>query len=107
MEVQKVVVNNQEYYLVDGKQIPKQFKWYVVLKALQEKYNMVYYWRINGKEIVSETLNQFSMDEENGIAPLMPSKVEVYEGNSLKAVIHNVKSLDPEVEESLSFFELI
>ncbi len=126
MEIPKTVVGGKEYYLYENMYIPLEFKWYIVLKELIKRgFKLKLYYDRIGNDVRGQP-DKFSMDPENGIAPMLPLKVEVFKESvslvqdglssifGLKvertdrqiAEINNLRGLDPEPMESLSLILL-
>jgi len=70
------VGKDDKYYYYEGKQIPKQFGWFIVLTELLKRGYILRVHYADGS--ISDKPNKFSIDEDNGIAPIMPTRVEVF-----------------------------
>ena len=115
----------EECFLYKGKPIPKQFAWFVVLTELLKKgYKLRVHYSDND---IRDKPSKFSMDRENGIAPVMPLRVEVfreeveYVDDDLSRVfgqkvivkkekvldLENLIGLDPDPETSLNLIGMV
>ena len=119
------VREGEECFLYNGKPIPKQFAWFVVLTKLLEKgYKLKVHYSAND---IRDKPSKFSMDRENGIAPIMPLRVEVFKQESeyvnddlsrvfgQKVVVkaekvidlEDLRGLDPDPETSLNLIDMV
>ena len=117
----------KEIELREVPRIPEQFNWVLVLKRIKEKgYVLKFHYNVRGEKKVSNNLLVWSCSPTEGVAPVMPDKVEVFEKRletisidgfeqakrtrvKLRKVaeIHDIEGLDPSPEETMTLWNEI
>ncbi len=121
---QDIVVQG-EHYRYNGHPVQKEFYWAVVLSMLMKRgFKLRVHYSRND---VRDKPSKFSMDAENGIAPIMPLRVEVLKqevvqvndelsqvlGSRMDVIttkvmdLENIRGLDPDPDTSMNLFDML